>query len=54
MKPAIRIIVGIAIAPVVAALTVGVSLTLVTMIAVNLILPGNLEGPAGEPRHDPY
>lgn len=45
MKTAIRIIVGIAIAPIVAALTAGMLLTLVTMLAVELIVPGgSLQG----------
>lgn len=45
VKTAIRIIVGIAIAPIVAALTAGMLLTLVTMLAVELIVPGgSLQG----------
>lgn len=54
MKTLARILVGIAIAPIVAALTVGVLLTLVTMVAVNLILPGgSLGGPGITPEGDP-
>lgn len=46
MKTAIRIIVGIAIAPIVAALGLAALLTLVTILAVERILPGgSLQGP---------
>lgn len=45
MKTLARILIGIAIAPLVAALTVGMLLTLVTMLAVELIVPGgSLQG----------
>lgn len=53
MKTAIRILLGIALAPIVAALTVGVLLTLVTILAVELIVPGGrLDGPEIPPQGD--
>lgn len=53
LKTTIRTLLGIAIAPLVAALTVGALLTLATMLAVELILPdGSLKG--SEVEHDPY
>lgn len=54
MKTAIRILVGIAIAPIVAALGLAALLTLVTMTVVNLILQiGSLHGPEVPPQGDP-